>query len=1638
MRILIIGSGGREYAIGQKLLKDDSSRELFFAPGNGGTKSLGENIDIPCEELENLLKFALEKGIDFTVVGPEAALCDGIVDLFEEKGLKIFGPKSDGACFEKSKSHTKDFLIRHKIKTAEHLETTDVDKAKDFSKKLLEEKGRAVLKADGLAAGKGVKIVNNVEESDKFIEEVLEKGIFGEKKIVVEEFIQGFEMSLIVLTDSKDMVIFPTSKDHKKVFENEKGPNTGGMGTFAPNLEGESFMPRIKEEVLDKVLKGFKEENLDYRGALFIGLMINHQGVYVLEFNSRFGDPETQVILPLIENDLLELLEKTASGDLKSVELKINDKKAICLVLASGGYPGSYDKNLKIDIEEGLKSNLIHAGTVELDNNYHTSGGRVLNLVAIGEDFDEVKSQVYEDAKKISFDNMQYRKDIGPSVKRVYVCKKDRFNYRAKELKEEIKNALGFEPKDAQIYNRYDMEISDEDLNKVKDTILSEKVVDNIYTGKEALDLQASMENAICVSYLPGQFDQRRQALKDTCYLVLGKEIDAQTSTVYSITGVNNEELDKIVDFLVNPVDSQRVPLLGIPTTLAQQGSVNRENPVFDGFIKLDDKGLERFLEEQNLAMSFEDLKCISEYFKSENRDPNITEIRVLDTYWSDHCRHTTFNTFLKVGFSEKTALDTIIRETFQDYLCMREKLGVTKEISLMNLGTILGKYFRQTGELEDLEISSEINACSVKIKVKVDIDGKEELRDYLLMFKNETHNHPTEIEPLGGASTCLGGAIRDPLSGRSYVYQAMRISGADDPRKDISETLTGKLPQLKIVREAALGYSSYGNQIGLPSGFVEEVYHPGYVAKRLEAGAVIAAAPLENVVREEPETGDIVLLLGGKTGRDGIGGATGSSKTHTEESINTESAQVQKGNAPEERKIQRLFRNGNVTRLIKKCNDFGAGGVCVAIGEIADGITIHLDRVPLKYRGLSPMEIAISESQERMAVLIREKDFDEFAKYCDMENLEYTQVAEINDKNRMIMYYEDKVVCELSYDFINTNGATRNQEVMVDNEDVPELLKNEDNNPENLKDYLEDLNITSQRNLMELFDASVGRGTVLHPYGGKKQYNQSQAMAALIPYTDEYKTKTSSIMSYGFNPYLSEKSQFLGGYYAVIESICKLVATGSDLNKIRLTFQEYYERLTDEKSWSKPLKSLLGAYVAAKFFKAPPIGGKDSMSGTFEDISVPPTLISFAITTEDLENITSQDFKGKGHLGLVNIEYDKNGMLDLEELKKNMEKIHSDIVDGNILTAIAVNHKGTLPLIYNNAVGNTGFDIELKDLYSPRYGTFIVEYLEDREFIEKIGEFSDDILVNGVKLEKEALKENYLHTLDKVFKPKEDIELKELNNKKVERKLVSNKPCEKPFVTVASFPGTNSEWDTLEAFKENGAIGEVKVFRNQNQKDIEESIKELAESIKKSQIFAIPGGFSMGDEPDGSGKFIANVLRSKEISDAIDYMLDENDGLVIGICNGFQALIKTGLLPYGKVTETKEEDPSITFNTCRRHIACIAETKVLTNNSPWLTRVEAGKTYKVPISHGEGRFVIGEEKLNELLENEQVVSQYVNNYNGADYSIESIMSKDGKVIGKMGHSERVTPDIYKNIYDIEVQNLFGSAVDYFTKGLDK
>lgn len=1219
------------------------------------------------------------------------------------------------------------------------------------------------------------------------------------------------------------------------------------------------------------------------------------------------------------------------------------------------------------------------------------------------------------------------------SVKRIYVRKKDRFDYKSKEVKKEIENLLKIKLEKLNIYNRYDLEISDENLDKAINNVLSERNLDYVYAKDEAKKLENSFESSLAVEYLPGQFDQRRKGVLDTLDLILDEKTDCKTATVYEFSKLSENDLKKIENYLVNPVDSHKIDLKEMPESLDTKREKNLENEIYDGFIDYSDEEISKFLKSHDLAMDENDLKMVRDYFKKENRDPNETEIKILDTYWSDHCRHTTFNTNLEIDIKAKTILDEAIKNSFEKYLKMRDELEIKKPINLMSFGTILSKYMRSKNDFDDLEVSSEINACSVYVKVRVEKDGKENLEDYLLMFKNETHNHPTEIEPFGGASTCLGGAIRDPLSGRSYVYQAMRITGAGNILEDVDKTMEGKLAQRKISKLAAKGYSSYGNQIGLATGFVKEIFHEGYKAKRMECGAVIAAAPKENVKRLRPKKDDIVLLIGGRTGRDGIGGATGSSKSHKLTSIITESAQVQKGNAPEERKLQRLFRRCEVSKLIKKCNDFGAGGVSVAIGELYDGIDIDLSKVKLKYEGLKPSEIAISESQERMAVLIDKNDREEFEKYCREENVETALVGVVTDTNRMRMFYEDKKIADISYDFINTNGANRKAKVNFVSEEVPKYLKEKSDNPKYFYEKIKDLNVISQRNLIEIFDSTIGQNTVLQPLGGKKQVNPSQAMVAKIP-VNEGKSKTVSIMSYGFDPYLSEKSQYLGGYYAVIESIAKLVSVGSDLEKIRLSFQEFYEKMDNEKSWSKPLKSLLGAFEVTNFFKMPPIGGKDSMSGSFEDLNVPPTLISFATTTEDIENIKSNDLKGKGKIGLVRAKYNSDMTLDLDYYKNLLGKLIKAMRDGKIISTIALDNKGILANIYEQALGNSNFTLNFDNLYTPMFGSFVVEYEKDLDFVEKIGEFSDDLIVNGEKLDVEKLEKSYLHELDQIFAPKEEIPYEKIDQKEMKVSLKSKKPVDKVKVSILAVTGTNCEWDTKKVFEKYGAEVEINLFRNLDKKAIEESIENLSKSIRNSQIFAIPGGFSMADEPDGSGKFLANIIRNKKIKDAIEYMLDENDGLIIGICNGFQTLIKTGLLPYGKIKEIEEDDPSLTYNTNDRHISTIVDTKVLNNQSPWTSGLDLEETYKIPISHGEGRFIVNEEKYKDLLENGQIFSVYEINPNGSDYNIEGILSKDGKILGRMGHVERLDSDLYKNIYDKKEQKIFENAINYFKK----
>ena len=1644
MKVLIVGSGAREHAIGEKILLNETVEKLYFAPGNAGTSKIGKNVSIAANEIDELLKYAISEGIDYTIVGPEVPLCLGIVDKFEEKGLRIFGPSEGAAQLEGSKSFTKEFLVKYNIPTAAYIKSTDFDEALEFAKKLLDKNGIVVIKADGLCEGKGVFITTTVAETKKYLDDIFNKGLYGEKMVVVEEFLDGFEMSLIAFVDNYTIKMLPTSKDHKKIWDGEVGLNTGGMGTFSPNVEAIPYLDEIEDLVLAPFLRGINEEKLDFRGIIFIGLMIGSNGIKVLEFNTRFGDPETQSILNRLETDLLNIMQAVTDEKLNEIEIVTNDKKVVTLVLASGGYPEEFVKGYEIsglDDVDGI--HVYHAGTTLKDGKVVTNGGRVMSLTATADSFEEAIAKVYNEAEKIVYSDKYFRKDIGPMIKRYYVEKKEEYRDAAHSLRSSIKDELGFDPGETRIILRYDIEgLSDSEASSIENTILSEPPIDDLYTGEDATTLESNMSNPLVVEFHSGQFEQRKQSLLDTIAVSLGlMDVEAKCATVYSFENeLSPEEINKIENYLINPVDQVKGKLFGIPTKLKEEYEEKHKNIVYEGFINLDEKALEEFKSSKGLAMSYEDLKFIQDHFKSINRDINETELAILDTYWSDHCRHTTFNTILDIEFDEMDSpTDKKLKDEFEAYISMREGLNRKKPISLMDLGTIVAKYLKTHGKLDDLEESDEINACSIRVKVKVGDYETGDVRDekYLLMFKNETHNHPTEIEPFGGASTCLGGAIRDPLSGRSYVYQAMRVTGSGDPRQRYEDTLPGKLPQKKITTEAANGYSSYGNQIGLATGLVDEIYHDSYVAKRMEVGALVGAAPEENVVREQPVEGDVIILIGGKTGRDGIGGATGSSREQTEQSIVEASAEVQKGNAPTERNIQRLFRDENVTKMIKKCNDFGAGGVSVAIGELADSLEIYLDRVPLKYQGLSPREIAISESQERMAAVVSASDADKFIEYCHNENLEATVVAKVTNSGKMIMLDNDEIIAELDREFLDTSGVDRYQNVLVKQSEPISYFDKKENDVNTIFEKLKDINYVSKKNLIQKFDFSVGRGTVLSPLGGKYQLTPIQTMVAAIP-SLKGNSKTVSLMSYGFDPYLSEENQFLGGYYAVIESLTKIAAVGGNALSTRLSFQEYFESMgTNQEKWSKPLRSLLGAFYATRNLNVPPIGGKDSMSGTFKDIDVPPTLISFAVTTEDIENIISPELKGGYKLGIIKPTVKDDFTLDHEDFINKLNLLYDAIKSENVKSAYSLNSKGLLHSLMEMSLGNQiGFRIESGELFDVLLGSIVVEYEEDADFIENIGvSGGDQVVINGEVFDTHKFKDAYLGELSSVFsgEVKYEGDVAE-NTGVVERNLKSRKLVDEVKVLIVAFPGTNSEYDTEEAFRENSATVETFVFGNKDIKHLNESIEKLSNKIKEAQIFVIPGGFSFGDEPDGSGKFIATVLRNEKIKNALEYMQSENDGLILGICNGFQALVKSGLLPGGVIREMDEKDPTLTFNTAGRHIARFVDTKMLTTNSPWLKFTELDKTYILPISHGEGRFVVSEEVYETLSKGEQIAAVYCDVPNGSEYAIEALISPDGKILGKMGHSERFKDGLFKNIPDLDLQPIIKAGVDYFKK----
>ena len=1228
-------------------------------------------------------------------------------------------------------------------------------------------------------------------------------------------------------------------------------------------------------------------------------------------------------------------------------------------------------------------------------------------------------------------------------VYRVYVEKRAGLAHEAKALCSDLKNLLGIERlENVRILNRYDADNIDKELfDYCKGTVFSEPQLD-IVTD----EIRSGINDTVfAVEFLPGQFDQRADSAAQCIQIISQKDRPLiRTAKIYILSGeLTEEDIEQIKKYVINPVESREASLEKYET-LVSEYDIPTQVETLIGFNRLDDDGLKAFMTEKGLAMDFDDIKFCQNYFRSEYRDPTITEIKMIDTYWSDHCRHTTFLTTIdEVHFT-----DPLLQKAFEEYLETRKAIGRTKPINLMDLGTIGAKYLRQQGKLDKLDESEEINACTVKIKV--DADGEEE--DWLLLFKNETHNHPTEIEPFGGAATCIGGAIRDPLSGRSYVYGAMRVTGAADPLKPVSETMKGKLPQRKIVTTAAAGYSSYGNQIGLATGQVDEIYHDGYAAKRMEIGAVVAAAPAENVRRERPEEGDIVILLGGRTGRDGCGGATGSSKSHTLESLESCGAEVQKGNAPEERKLQRLFRNKEASLLIKRCNDFGAGGVSVAIGELADGLEIDLNKVPKKYDGLDGTELAISESQERMAVVVEPKDVEKFMELAASENLEATVVAEVKAEPRLVMKWNGRDIVNISREFLNSNGAEKH---IVITPDAPQDYRRKVGGDfkKQYKALAGDLNVCSKRGLSERFDSTIGAGTVIMPVGGKNQLTPNQAMVQKVSMEEKH-TKSCSVMAWGYNPFITEKSPYHGAYLAVVESVSKLIATGASFEDVYLTFQEYFERPNrDGRRWGKPLAALLGSLKAQLDLECASIGGKDSMSGSFEDLDVPPTLVSFAVTMDKTDNIITNDFKAPGHsVVLIKPEYDENNLPRANSLKSVFAQVTKLMREGKVAAAYTPAYGGVAEAVMKMAFGNDiGFKfadgVSLDDIFGYNYGAFVLELTENTDTGILLGSTTDEKIISykGEILNLPELLDIYENKLEPVYSCNIPMERKDIPAFSYEAKERVSPAVRtaKPRVIIPVFPGTNCEFDTAKVLRDAGAEPEIIVIKNLTANDIAESVEYTAKKIRESQMVFIPGGFSGGDEPDGSGKFITAFFRNAVIKNEITELLENRDGLMAGICNGFQALIKLGLVPFGKIIDTDENCPTLTFNTISRHQSRLVRTRIASNKSPWLMETKVGDVYTVPISHGEGRFLASDEMIAKLAENGQIATQYVDlsgtptndvrfNPNDSAFAIEGITSPDGRVFGKMGHSERIGDGLYKNVDGRYDMGMFRSAVKYF------
>ena len=1225
-------------------------------------------------------------------------------------------------------------------------------------------------------------------------------------------------------------------------------------------------------------------------------------------------------------------------------------------------------------------------------------------------------------------------------VYRIFVEKKPALAKEAHDLLHEVNELLGIGSlTGVRVINRYDVENIDEELfRSAVNNVFSEPQVDQVSTE---LDAEGTV---FAVEYLPGQFDQRADSAAQCIQIISqGERPAVRTAKVYVLEGtLSDAELAAIKKYVINPVEA-REAAMEKPETLAVSYTVPEKVAVVEGFLDLDRAGLEDMVRKLGLAMDADDIAFCQQYFRSENRCPTITEIRMIDTYWSDHCRHTTFNTTI----DEVKFADPLLQSAYEEYLQTRQELGRTKPINLMDIGTLAGKYLRKNGYLEKLDESEEINACTVHMTVTV--DGEEQ--PWLLLFKNETHNHPTEIEPFGGAATCIGGAIRDPLASRAYVYGAMRVTGAADPLKSVAETMPGKLPQRKIVTTAAAGYSSYGNQIGLATGMVDELYHPGYAAKRMEIGAVVAAVPEDHVRREVPAPGDQVILLGGRTGRDGCGGATGSSKSHTVESLESCGAEVQKGNAPEERKLQRLFRNGEATRMIKRCNDFGAGGVSVAIGELADGLNIDLNKVPKKYEGLDGTELAISESQERMAVVVEAKNVARFLELAAQENLEATPVAEVTREPRLVMHWNGETICDVSREFLNSNGAEKH--ITVELEPASEYEQTITGTfAQNMDRVAQDLNTCSKRGLSERFDATIGAGTVLMPFGGKHQQTPIQAMVHKVS-LEKGHTDDCSVMSWGYNPFVTEHSPYHGAYLAVVESAAKLIATGASYEDVYLTFQEYFHRVGhDSKRWSQPVAALLGAFNAQMDLKIAAIGGKDSMSGTFEDLDVPPTLVSFAVTTEKVQNIVSNEFKQAGHtVCLLKPEYDENGLPVAESQLALFDYVTELLRSGKAVSAYTPGMGGVAEAVMKMAFGNGfGFDFDstltMEELFGLCYGSFVLEMSGEAEG-KVLGQITDRgaftygaETVDARKLQKEyedKLESVYTCNIADVSTPVENVSYK------AGVKAAPAVKTAKPKVLIPVFPGTNCEYDSAKAMEDAGAEAEIFVIRNLTADAIAESVEQFARKLSTSQMVFIPGGFSGGDEPDGSGKFITAFFRNAVVKEQVENLLERRDGLMLGICNGFQALIKLGLVPYGKILDADAEFPTLTHNVIGRHQSRLVRTRVASNLSPWLSGTKVGDVFTVPISHGEGRFLADEALVRELAAKGQIATQYVDlegnattdvhfNPNGSIFAIEGITSPDGRVLGKMGHSERKGNGLYKNVPGEFDMKLFESAVRYF------